>query len=136
MSAPLEGRVALVTGTTSGIGLALARGLGEAGATIILNSHVAGELSRGRFTVALGVSSLGQGLRTALAHDGPFSTRYPRDKAPDEPRPATEISPVPYGTWEQLRESKGDVAILAPKKHELESGEAVWIACAIASGFL
>jgi len=51
-------------------------------------------------------------LRTALAHDGPFSTRYPRDKAPDEPRPASEISPVPYGTWEQLRRGK-DVAILA-----------------------
>ncbi len=51
-------------------------------------------------------------LRTALAHDGPFSTRYPRDKAPDEPRPAAEIPAVPYGTWEQLRRGK-DVAILA-----------------------
>ena len=51
-------------------------------------------------------------LRTALAHDGPFSTRYPRDKTPDEPRPASEISPVPYGSWEQLRRGK-DVAILA-----------------------
>jgi 1-deoxy-D-xylulose-5-phosphate synthase len=51
-------------------------------------------------------------LRTALGHDGPFSTRYPRDKAPDEPRPASEIAPVPYGTWEQLRRGK-DAAILA-----------------------
>ncbi|MFL5495078.1 MAG: 1-deoxy-D-xylulose-5-phosphate synthase [Gemmatimonadales bacterium] len=52
-------------------------------------------------------------LRTALAHTGgPFSTRYPRDKAPAEPRPAGEIRPVPYGTWEQLRSGK-DVAILA-----------------------
>jgi len=51
-------------------------------------------------------------LRAGLAHDGPFSTRYPRDKAPDEPRPASEIPPVPYGTWEQLRRGK-DVAILA-----------------------
>src|SRR5437899_5096205 len=42
-------------------------------------------------------------LRTALAHDGPFSTRYPRDKAPSEPRPAAEIPALPYGTWEQLR---------------------------------
>ena len=46
------------------------------------------------------------------AHDGPFCTRYPRDKAPAEPRPASEIPPVPYGTWEQLRTGK-DVAILA-----------------------
>ena len=52
-------------------------------------------------------------LRTALAYTGgPFCTRYPRDKAPSEPRPAGEIRPVPYGTWEQLRSGK-DVAILA-----------------------
>jgi 1-deoxy-D-xylulose-5-phosphate synthase len=51
-------------------------------------------------------------LRTALAHDGPFCTRYPRDKAPAEPRAAAEIPAVPYGTWEQLRRGK-DVAILA-----------------------
>ena len=52
-------------------------------------------------------------LRTALAHtDGPFCTRYPRDKAPAEPRPAGQIPAVPYGTWEQLRRGK-DVAILA-----------------------
>src|ERR1044071_2791453 len=52
-------------------------------------------------------------LRTALAHtSGPFCTRYPRDKAPAEPRPAAEIPAAPYGTWEQLRSGK-DVAILA-----------------------
>jgi 1-deoxy-D-xylulose-5-phosphate synthase len=53
-------------------------------------------------------------LRTALAHTGgPFCTRYPRDKAPAEPRAASDIAQVPYGTWEQLREGKEDVAILA-----------------------
>jgi len=52
-------------------------------------------------------------LRTALAYTGgPFCTRYPRDKAPAEPRPASEIPAVPYGTWEQLRSGK-DLAILA-----------------------
>jgi 1-deoxy-D-xylulose-5-phosphate synthase len=52
-------------------------------------------------------------LRTALAHTaGPFCTRYPRDKSPAEPRPASEIPAVPYGTWEPLRAGK-DVAILA-----------------------
>jgi len=44
----LKGRVALVTGSTSGIGLALARGLAGAGATVVLNSHVAEELSHVR----------------------------------------------------------------------------------------
>ena len=43
----------------------------------------------------------------AGAHGGPFCTRYPRDKAPAEPRPAAEIPAVPYGTWEQLRRGQG-----------------------------
>ncbi len=51
-------------------------------------------------------------LRTALDHDGPFCTRYPRDKAPAEPRPVGDVPAVPYGTWESLREG-GDVALLA-----------------------
>ena len=51
-------------------------------------------------------------LRTALAHDGPFCTRYPRDKAPTDPKPVADVRPVPYGTW-QLRRQGRDVAILA-----------------------
>jgi len=51
-------------------------------------------------------------LKMALAHDGPVSTRYPRDKAPAEPRHARDIPAVPYGTWELLRPGR-DVAILA-----------------------
>jgi 1-deoxy-D-xylulose-5-phosphate synthase len=38
--------------------------------------------------------------------------RYPRDKAPGEPPPAAEVPPVPYGTWELLRQGK-HCAILA-----------------------
>ncbi|MGH7631136.1 MAG: 1-deoxy-D-xylulose-5-phosphate synthase [Gemmatimonadales bacterium] len=52
-------------------------------------------------------------LKSALAHRaGPFCTRYPRDKAPKEPKPAAEVPAVPYGTWERLRPGR-DVAILA-----------------------
>jgi 1-deoxy-D-xylulose-5-phosphate synthase len=52
-------------------------------------------------------------LKCALAHgSGPFSTRYPRDKAPSDVRPAADVPPVPYATWERLREGQ-DVAILA-----------------------
>jgi 1-deoxy-D-xylulose-5-phosphate synthase len=76
-------------------------------------------------------------LRTALAHsDGPFCTRYPRDKAPADPRPASEIPAVPYGTWEQLRSGK-DVAILAvgtmvqPALQAAELLAADGIACAV-----
>ena len=52
-------------------------------------------------------------LRCALARgDGPFSLRYPRDKAPAEAPPAAEVAAIPYGTWEVLRKGK-DCAILA-----------------------
>ena len=50
-------------------------------------------------------------LRTALVHDGPFCTRYPRDKAPTDPNPIASVGAVPYGTWEMLRPGT-DVAIL------------------------
>ncbi|HEX6103952.1 MAG TPA: 1-deoxy-D-xylulose-5-phosphate synthase, partial [Gemmatimonadales bacterium] len=76
-------------------------------------------------------------LRTALAHTaGPFCTRYPRDKAPAEPRPAAEIAAVPYGTWEQLRRG-GEVAILAvgtmvaPAVQAAETLAADGIECAV-----
>jgi 1-deoxy-D-xylulose-5-phosphate synthase len=52
-------------------------------------------------------------LRCALAHQaGPFSLRYPRDKAPSEAPPAAEVAPVPYGTWEVLRPGR-ECALLA-----------------------
>ena len=51
-------------------------------------------------------------LRAGLAHSGPFCTRYPRDKAPAEPRPVAEIPAVPFGTWEAIRSGR-DLAILA-----------------------
>ena len=41
----LDGRLALVTGSSSGIGLAWARGLGQAGAALVLNGRDAGKLA-------------------------------------------------------------------------------------------
>ena len=52
-------------------------------------------------------------LRCALNHtEGPFSLRYPRDKAPGEAPPAAEVPAILYGTWELLRTGK-DCAIIA-----------------------
>ncbi|HEV2642735.1 MAG TPA: 1-deoxy-D-xylulose-5-phosphate synthase, partial [Candidatus Elarobacter sp.] len=52
-------------------------------------------------------------LRTGVAHDaGPFCLRYPRDAAPDDVAPIASIAPVPYGTWEVLRNGS-DIAVLA-----------------------
>jgi 1-deoxy-D-xylulose-5-phosphate synthase len=76
-------------------------------------------------------------LRTALAHeDGPFCTRYPRDKAPAEPRPVVAVPAVPYGTWDQIRDGK-DLAILAvgtmvePSRRAAEQLATEGIDCAV-----
>ena len=41
----LDGRVALVTGSSGGIGEALARGLAAAGATVVINGRGAGKVA-------------------------------------------------------------------------------------------
>ena len=48
----LNGQIALITGSSQGIGLALAAGLGRAGATIVLNGRDAAKLeaARGRIS--------------------------------------------------------------------------------------
>lgn len=42
----LDGRLALITGSSAGIGLALARGLAQAGATVVLNGRDAARLAQ------------------------------------------------------------------------------------------
>jgi len=52
-------------------------------------------------------------LRCALEHTGgPFSLRYPRDKAPGETPPAAEVATIRYGTWDVLRKGR-ECALLA-----------------------
>ncbi|HEY2925256.1 SDR family NAD(P)-dependent oxidoreductase [Piscinibacter sp.] len=48
----LDGRIALVTGSSAGIGLALARGLGQAGATVVLNGRDEARLARAAATLS------------------------------------------------------------------------------------
>jgi 1-deoxy-D-xylulose-5-phosphate synthase len=55
---------------------------------------------------------LGALLRLALDHDGAFSIRYPRDAAPEAPKPLSEVPEIEYGRWETVRDG-GDIALLA-----------------------
>jgi gluconate 5-dehydrogenase len=48
----LSGRIAFITGSSKGIGLAIARGLAEAGATVVLNARNAAELKAARAGLA------------------------------------------------------------------------------------
>src|SRR2546426_6630985 len=46
-------------------------------------------------------------FRSALEHTaGPFSLRYPRDKAPGETPPAAEVAPIRYGRGRLARRSE------------------------------
>jgi 1-deoxy-D-xylulose-5-phosphate synthase len=51
-------------------------------------------------------------LRCALAQDGPFAIRYPRDTVPEPVPGVHEVDALPYGSWEILRQGR-DCAILA-----------------------
>ncbi len=51
-------------------------------------------------------------LSSAVAHDGPFAFRYPRDAAPELVPSLAEVPPIPFGTWEVLRTGR-DIAVLA-----------------------
>ena len=59
----LTGRTALITGSSQGIGLALARGMAAAGAAIVLNGRDAAKLAQ----AAVGLRATG-----ATVHELPF----------------------------------------------------------------
>jgi 1-deoxy-D-xylulose-5-phosphate synthase len=47
-------------------------------------------------------------MKTAAQHaTGPFSIRYPRDASPDVVPPMSKVEPIPYGSWEIVRNGAG-----------------------------
>ena len=81
----LAGRVALVTGSSQGIGRALAAGLGGAGATIVVNGRDAGK-------VAATVAELASKGIAAAA--GPFDVTDPAAVAAGVARIEAEVGPL------------------------------------------
>ena len=76
----LTGTRALVTGSSQGIGLSLAKGLAAAGATIVLNGR-----SKDKLDEAVATAS------SSLSFDRPFRTIV----APAAAKPFARLSPIP-----------------------------------------
>jgi len=76
----LSGRRALVTGSSQGIGLALAKGLAAAGASVVLNGRDAGKLAE----AAAGIAGAGHVAFDATDHDTVRAAidRVERDSGP------------------------------------------------------
>jgi gluconate 5-dehydrogenase len=81
----LSGRIALVTGATSGIGLALVRGLAEAGATVVVNGRDQGRVEQT-------VRALGADGRAA--HGAVFDVTVPEEIEREVARIEAEIGPL------------------------------------------
>jgi gluconate 5-dehydrogenase len=81
----LDGRLALVTGSSGGIGLALARGLAQAGASVVLNGRDAGKLAQAAAQVA------GEGLKV---HSRAFDVTKREEIDPNIAAIEAEIGPI------------------------------------------
>ena len=81
----LSGKVALITGSSAGLGLALAEGLGKAGAKIVLNGRDAARLE----TVATTLAE--QGIATATSA---FDVTQPKTIAPAVAAIEAEVGPI------------------------------------------
>jgi gluconate 5-dehydrogenase len=63
----LTGRTALITGSSQGIGLALARGLAQAGAAVVLNGRDAAKLTVGAEALRAELATVGSIARVTMA---------------------------------------------------------------------
>ncbi len=120
----LEGRVALITGSSGGIGFALAQGLAAAGATVVLNGRDAAKL-------AAAVAMLqGEGYRVFAA---PFDATDPAQIDPAIAGIEAEVGPIDilinnagmqrraplhefsHADWQQLMQTNLDSVFLVAK---------------------
>lgn len=120
----LTGRLALVTGSSKGIGLAIARGLLEAGAIVILNGRDHEQLEKARTTLAAGGGKV---------HARPFDVTDARAVEASIAEIEAEIGPIeilfnnagiqfrapleefPLDAWERLKATNIDSVLFVGK---------------------
>lgn len=101
----LTGRRALVTGSTQGIGLALARGLAQSGATVVLNGRDAARLDAAAQALRAEEASTSK----PSASMRPSTRRCARRSTGSRPRPAPSTwSTMPVCSTARLQDFPAD----------------------------
>lgn len=107
MKIDLTGKTALVTGSTGGIGYAIAKGLAGAGATVLINgrkadrvaasvARIQGDVPGGKFIAAAGDVSTAEGCEAAVAGKGDIDILV-NNAATFEPK---DFFDIPDADWE------------------------------------
>lgn len=107
MKIDLTGKTALVTGSTGGIGYAIAKGLAGAGATVLINgrkadrvaasvARIQGDVPGGKFVAAPGDVSTAEGCEAAVAGKGDIDILV-NNAATFEPK---DFFDIPDADWE------------------------------------
>ena len=105
--APLKDKVALVTGSTSGIGLGIARAMAAAGAAVVLNGFGKAE----EITATKAAIGADFGVPVAYSAADMSKPEVDRRDDPDDPRYVRQArcrwSTMPaYSTWRRCRSSR------------------------------
>ena len=116
----LTGRTALVTGSVRGLGLEMARGLGRAGARVVLNGRDADTLD------ATAARLRDEGLNvTAAAFDVTFATEVNAQNANDQQWADWLRSRTALGRWGRPEEIAGVVVFLAGDTASFITGQTI-----------
>jgi gluconate 5-dehydrogenase len=147
----IAGRVALVTGSSRGIGHALAGGLLEAGCTVIINGRDAGRLEQARsalasdrviavpfdasdpaavaegVAVAVCADLAGHGIQVNAIGPGYFKTELTAALAADEQFSAWVRHRTPAGRWGELKDLVGPLLFLASPAADFVNGQILYV---------
>ena len=131
MDLKLKGKLALVTGSTAGIGFAIALGLAREGAAVVVNGRTDGKVSEAIKRIAAetagdvtGIAAdlgTGQGVEQLLAQLGPVDILI-NNLGIFEPKPFLEISDADWFRFFEINVMSGVRLSRALLPHMVEQG--------------